>query len=490
MRRLTKANAASTAPTPVAVGGWPDTKLDSALSLTQVGVAIGLSVLGGLVVAAVGDPIIVAGLLVGMAFVLFGLAMPTLFLSVLLLVRPLMDGPTGGSLGGVPSANAAGAVGIVLVGVAALSMAGAPRLADARVTLALAGVLAVSAMSSVVAILELGDAIGLEPLAEMARISALLAIYLLAGKLFGDEDGVRKIFKIVALSAAIPSLVGVYQTIAGVDPLPGYEIARIDGTFGGPIPFSVFLAIASLVLTQLPRDLLDNRLRLALLAISLASLVATYSRAGWLIFLAGFFVLEWQRRKALLLGAAAVCALLVIAIPNVQQRVIPEGGDTLDRNAAESSFDWRLANWGGLLDRYGEKPITGWGLRATGIVNPRAPANAGPGGGYDAHHTGVRALVEGGPLLLAAYVGLFAAILMGLRRAARDPNSPVQRYARLMFAIWIGVALVALVADDPFEATATMYTLLALTGAVMAAHGSWMAKVPRATTLGRRGNNR
>ncbi len=475
MRSLTNPKSATSEPTPVTVGGSSGARIDSPFSPVHLGVALGLSVLGGLVVASVGDPIIIAGVLAGSLFLLAGMAMPTFFLSVLLLVRPLMDGPTGGDLGGIPSANAAGAVGIVLVGVAALAIAGAPRLADVRVTLALAGVLAVSALSSVVAMLELGDAIGLEPLTELTRIGALLAIYLLAGKLFGDEDGVRRIFKIVALSCAIPSIVGVYQLITGVDPLPGYEISRIDGTFGGPIPFSVFLAVATLILTQIPRDLLDNRVRLTLLTLSLAALVGTYSRAGWLIFLVGFVMLEWHRRRALLLGAAAICALLVIAIPNVQQRVIPEGGDSPDRNAAESSFDWRLDNWAGLLGRYGEKPITGWGLRATGNVNPRAPVNAGPGGGYDAHNTGVRALVEGGPLLLAAYAGLFAAILFGLRGAARSFGSPIRPYARLLFAVWVGVGMVALVADDPFEATATMYSLLALTGAVLAAHGSWMA---------------
>jgi O-antigen ligase len=449
---------------------------DSPFNPVQIGAAVALSLLGGLAVAVIGDPIIIAALFVGALFVLVGMVAPALFLSVLLLVRPLLDGPAGGDLGGVPSANAAGAIGIVLVGIAAVSLSGGPRLVDPRVTLALFGLLVVSALASVQAFFELGAAIGVEPLAELARIGALLAIYLLAGRLFGDEPGVRRLFLLVALSAAIPSLVGVYQLLSGVEPLAGYEIARIDGTFGGPIPFSVFLAVAALILTQIPRDLLDNRIRLVLLAVSLIALVGTYSRAGWLIFLVGLVMLEWQRHKAVLLSAAAICALLVLTIPNVQQRVIPEGGDTADRNAAESSFDWRLANWGGLLDKYQERPLTGWGLRSTGDINPRAPVNAGPGGGYDAHNTSVRALVEGGPLLLAAYLALYAVLLVTLRRSARE-DWPLQVFSRVLLVIWVAVGAVALVADDPFEATATMYALLALTGAVQGAYGAWIAGI-------------
>ncbi len=441
-----------------------------ATSPAQLAGAIALSVLGGLAVAVIGDPVIVAGLFIGAAFVLVGMVAPALFLSLLLLLRPLLDGPTGGGLGAVPSVNAAGAVGMVAVAVAVVLLVGRPQFVDPRVTLALAALIAVSAMASVQALTEFGDTIGLEPISELARLGALLAIYLIAENIFGDEKGVRRLLLIVAVSATLPSLVGLYQLVSGPDAVAGYDIGRINGTFGGPLPFSFFLAMATLILTQLPREMMPTAARVSLLTLYGVALVGTYSREGWLVLILGLILLEWRRRKVLLVGVGLLCALVVALVPNVQQRVIPSG-DSSDRNAAESSLSWRLDNWDGLLEKYAERPLTGWGLRSTGYVNPRAPVNAPPeGGGYDAHNTGVRALLEGGPALLLAYIAVFAAILLSLRAVVRDERSAVKPYARVVYVLWIAVLAVAVASDDPFEATATMYALLALTGAVLAAH--------------------
>lgn len=96
-------------------------------------------------------------------------------------------------------------------------------------------------------------------------------------------------------------------------------------------------------------------------------------------------------------------------------------------------------------------------MRSTPYVNPRK--------GYDAHNTAVKLLVEGGVVLLAAWIAFFWLVLRRLRGLSRTQGA-IRPYARMAFAFWILLVLVALTTDDPLAATALMYALMALTGAV------------------------
>lgn len=453
--------------------GW---RLGSAPPAAQIAAAAVLSLGGGLAVALVSDPLLVAMLVAGAAFVAIGMIAPALFVGLLLLLRPLLDQLTGTTVGAVPSANAAGAVAVVLVGVTAILLTNTRRSTDPRVTAAMVAILAVSGLAASQAFLEFGSTIGIEPVVEIVRLLALLAVYLLAAQLFGSVRGVRTLMLIVALSAAAPAVLGLIELAKGPEPVAGYSLGRISGPFVGPVPFSAFLAVCALVLIRVPREMLGRLARYSLLAVILAALVATYSREGWLIFLIGITILYWRHSKAALVAVGAVCALLVFTVPGVEERTLPASADAGGRSADES-LSWRIENWRGLLDRYEERPLTGWGLVTTRYVNPRAPLNAPDSGGrgYEAHNMAVRALVEGGPFMLAAYIALLVVLLLSTYRMTRDRDWPLRPCAEVLFAIWAGIAVIALVSDDPTEATATMYVALALTGALAAAHAGWRA---------------
>ena len=440
----------------------------------QIATAVGLSALGGLVLVAVDDPLLMfalcaAGILVGL-----GMVRPALLVSVFVLVRPLLDDYSGSQLGGVSSANPGGALGLLLLGSLTVLVAGVPRFFRPPQTWAFVAVLLVSAAAALNSLLSLGGTIGLKPVSELVRLSVLLAVYLLAANLFREPNAVRRLFAMVGLSAVVPAVYGVYQWAAGtVEVVEGFDLARITGTFSGPLPFSAYLAVAALVLISLPADALKGWVRAPAAAVVLTALVGTYSREGWVIFLLGVILLFWRRHTERVLVIALVAAVVVAAVPAVGERVLP--AESSDSSGGYSSYSWRIANWRGLLAKAAERPLFGWGLASTGYVNPRAPYSSQrvPGAGYDAHNTAVRALVEGGVPLLAAYVLLFVTVLIRLRLLQRS-RWELQPFARTVYVIWIVLTFIAVATDDPLEQTAMMYAVLALAGSLEGAHRLWL----------------
>ncbi|MDP2710643.1 MAG: O-antigen ligase family protein [Solirubrobacteraceae bacterium] len=441
----------------------------------QIGGALVISILGGALVAFVGDPVLLLAVVAAAGLVAAGLLRPALFLALLLILRPVLDGPGGNAFSDAPSANPAGLLGLVLIAVLVILLVTKRRFAPPPATLAFVALLLASAVAAFLAVLSVRN-IGFTPISELIRLSAMAAIYVLASQMVTDPKRLQGIFVVVGLSAIVPALVGVYELIEGPEPVVGFDIGRINGTFVGPLPFSAFIAVCALVLASLPRAALSPWIRWPTLTLLLVTLVASYSREGWILFLVGFALLRWRTRPQLVLATVIACAIVVAAVPNVQHRVLPSA-TTQSGTAAYDSLDWRFANWRGLLAEYERRPLTGWGLKSTRHVNPRAPvsgrAYAAAGGGYEAHNLGVRALVEGGPLLLAAYLVLLGAIILALRRIARDRAWPQRDLARVVLCLWIALAIIAFAANDPFEQTAMMYAVLALTGAVAGAYRHW-----------------
>ena len=115
------------------------------------------------------------------------------------------------------------------------------------------------------------------------------------------------------------------------------------------------------------------------------------------------------------------------------------------------------------------------------FVNPRRPVGSQrlTDGGFQAHNAAVRALVEGGPLLFAAVIALFAAMIASLWRIARVPDTPLRLVRALAAAAWIAMLVVAMSTDDLLDATALVYALLGMTGALEGAHRRMMHRESR-----------
>jgi O-antigen ligase len=446
----------------------------------EIAVAALASVLGGCVLAASASWVPFAVL--GVVFLaLLGALRPAVFLGLFVLVRPLLDEISDVTVG-PRSANLGGVLAIALILAALLVAIRRRRMTWPAAAPAMLLAFAVTAVSAAQALLLLGSEVGTLPLAEIMRIGALCAAYVLAANVFAAPERVRWLFALVGLSAVVPAVLGIVEWIGGPPLAKGLDVVRITGPFVGPVPFGIFLAVSALILLFLPRDHLRPAVRVAAVLPVLAALVGTSSRTGWFIFAAGVVLFGLRARKQLAVAVAVLLVAAVALVPSVRERAFPapDPAGSATTQQTYSSWLWRQENARTLLEKWGERPAFGYGLRATAFVNPRAPiASRGQtGGGFSAHNLVVRLLVEGGVVLLAAYVLFFAVLMRSVWRMVRDPWE-LQPLGRLLWVVWALIVVVAVAADDPLDVTALMIPLLALTGSLDAAHRAWVRQHAR-----------
>lgn len=449
--------------------------LQGSFPLRQAGVVLGASAAGGLALAGSGKPALAFGALAGCGLVIAGIYRPALFLALFLVARPLVD-DSGTGITGLHRANLGGALAVLVLAVFGAALASRERLYLPPATPAFVLFLLASGLAAILALTDYSSGVGTDPYAESAKLMALFAVYVLAANLFSTPARAQRLFVIVALSAVLPAIDGISQLIAGPPIIPELGIARISGTFVGPNPFASYLAIAAILLTVLPSEALSRRVRLPALAIILIPLVATYSREGWIMFLAGLVLLHWRRRTALVVGVILATLAIVAVVPGVRERVLPadtshQARSSTSSNQPTDSFNWRVETWRKLMGKYEESPIVGFGLTTVTVLNPRRytlVSNRAITVGWEAHNSVVRALFEGGIPLLISLVALFAALISSAARVARRAG-PLQWAARTMVVLWVIIVIVGLGTDDPIAQTAGMYALLALSGAVAGA---------------------
>ncbi len=442
----------------------PRARGTGARPLVQLGAVVAASAAAGAFVVRTGGPLLPVGVLVMIAAAWAGVVRPAGFLLAFLLIRPLLD--QFGSYEFGPGLDPSGLSALLLVAIllVVLTATRGRSLPPASGPLTL--VIAVNAFAAGYAVYSLRGAIGTEPVGELARLVALLGVFLLAALGFCDAGRRRQLWRVVALSAVVPAGYAMVQWIGGVQDAQGLEVGRIDSTFVGPNPFGAYLAVCALLLISAPLRL-RLRVRGPVLLLVLAALVSTYSREGWFLFLGGLVVLEWRRRPALLSGLLAALVVLVLTVPSVHDRIappdLPVGQNT---TATYESFSWRIDTWAALMRKYQESPVIGFGLRSTAYVNPRrSPELDNVAGGYAAHNMVVRWLVEGGVVLLIAFALLLAALIRDASRARRGP-ADVRPYGHVMLVLWGGFVVVGISTDDPTSNTALMYALLALAGSL------------------------
>ena len=443
----------------------------------QAGAALALSLLAGLTLVAGPDWWVAFGLLGVAALTALGLMRPALFLSLFLLVRPVLD-EFSQSTAGVQSANVAGALGALLVAIAIVVLVSRRGTFSPPTTLPLVAIGLMSVIAALQGTLEVGGSdLGLRPVSELVRLAALVAVFLMAANLSTGADKARTLFVIIGLSAIVPAGYGIWELISGAPIKEGTDTARISGTFTGPVPFGAFMAFTSLIMIFGPVDRIRGWIRWPALALMLVALTASYSRVGWVLFVIGLAILAWPSQKRLVVALVILLIGVAAAVPTVRERALPLGDQAPSAESSAAgyeSYGWRIENWRGLLDKWAERPLLGHGLESTTFVNPRSPVTGEgrSGGGYEAHNMLVRILVEGGIVLLVVYLAYFFAIIARLRHLSRQ-RWELRGPARLLLVIWALTLFTGATTDDPLSLTALMVGLLALTGAV---EGAWRVR--------------
>ena len=177
----------------------------------------------------------------------------------------------------------------------------------------------------------------------------------------------RRTLYVIAVSAAVICLDGIYQYFFGVDLIRGRRLIdldylhRISSSFVHPNSFGVYLSVVSMVLAGfvLSRaEKLKNKLKILPAAIlSITCLVLTRSRGSWAGFAAALPVWGALRSKK----RAVILAVLVIVASAAVVIVLVTGMFNVDEYSGGTVWE-RMRLWQGTIDMIKVHPVLGFGV--------------------------------------------------------------------------------------------------------------------------------
>lgn len=321
--------------------------------------------------------------------------------------------------------------------------------------------------------------LGLKELVKWVEVA--LMMWIVAGLV--ERHGIRPVLALLLIAGASQALLGLYQFALQADVPDHFAILdgrfyRAYGTFMQPNPFGAFVswmallgggALLGAVLAwwQGGRPRLDGPVLLwwAFLALgtglTLAGLVASWSRGAWLAFAAGAgafaFFLPRRRTAGVLLLVAALVAFGVLwqvgllpqsitaRLTSFELEVPSSALSIVDiRGVAYRDEEFavveRLAHWQAALEMARAEPWLGVGF---GNYEAAYPEVALPDWQHPlghAHNYYLNLLAEVGAFGLAAYLLLWAAVFAWTLRALRA-DWPQRGVALGLLAVWVALTV-------------------------------------------------
>jgi O-antigen ligase len=245
---------------------------------------------------------------------------------------------------------------------------------------------------------------------EVLRLTSVFVLYMTAYTVIRDRQGVAKMVAAVIFSAALPTVIALWQFAHGGSTVIG-EIGRATGTFLHPDPFGIFLGFmaAFLVPLVLCRELQARWAVVIASPLVLIALVGSYTRNGWLGFVVGLTVVAAVRYRSLLVAGPLLLIVIAVAFPSTVHRFSDLGAGRTQYGPG-NSLRARFDLWRENLPKVAHNPVLGNGFKAIVETGPKR-ANV--------HSDVVRAVVETGVPGLALFIWLLASMWLGCRRAFR-----------------------------------------------------------------------
>jgi O-antigen ligase len=298
---------------------------------------------------------------------------------------------------------------------------------------------------------------------ELVRATSIVAVAFLAANAL-TSPRVEHIAATIVLAAVIPALLVLSDGVMNWQAMVAGEL-RPRGTLSHPNAAAILFGVALPVATWGALHARARLLWVAAGAILLVAIVFTQSLGGLMQAIAAllaFAALTPGVRSSYRVALGALVVLVVAGFifdPLGISRVSEVDATVVSGEASieESSFAWRLYNWGLLLNEWRTSPLGGHGLGATfDLVMPI---------GHLPHSDPVRVLVEmgiGGAALVLVGYGLLVNRLVLLMR--RGPN---RTFVAATFAALIGFTVHGLATHATYN-TQPMYVLAALLGWTLA----------------------
>jgi O-antigen ligase len=246
---------------------------------------------------------------------------------------------------------------------------------------------------------------GLIALREWIRLSSILAVFFLS---FNMVKNVEKSINLLFISLIVPLTMGFYQLIMHTGIIET-GIHRTYGTLAHPNSFALYLVLF-IALTYRKLDSTNHKFLIFLLLLAeIGFLISTVSFTGYIMFAVVFIMLASKaktKRKIVLFCLIGIFALSLLNsgmfLKRWERIRSINFKQALEEREVVESLTWRIANWYNLVSVWQEKPLLGYGLHTTYLVNPwKVP---GTQSGYDPHNDFVRYLVETGLVGLLFYI--------------------------------------------------------------------------------------
>jgi len=249
----------------------------------------------------------------------------------------------------------------------------------------------------------------------------------------------------IVLVAALVSVVGVYQYVAGVE-TPAHWVDQAEAGIKTRV-FSIVVSpnvLGSLLVIFVPvtlgrlltsRDRRSQSLYLGALLLMLVCMVFTYSRGAWLALAGSMAVLSlmYNPRLLLLMGAGSLAAAQMV--PGIGTRLTYMFSPAY---LASSEKAGRIALWQKGLDKFLQDPLFGSGF---GTYGGAVAARKIPGSVYTDNFY-LKTAVESGMIGLLALLWLLACTFRcGYTAYRKIADSSLKIMAAAILAGLIGVAL-------------------------------------------------
>ena len=450
-------------------------------SLEEVAIVLLGALAAILVLAGAGEPgnsvALAAGSLLGAAsLVLIAGRSMELFVLVVLVLRPAVDGLHESE--GWTITDPSTVLAAVFIAVSAVWWV-RRVLRGERHPRSWAG-LALAALLLAACVATLGSDVPGRSVVETARLGTAVLMFFVVDRLCERTGRPDRFVAAVLGAAVIPVAVTLFGPAFGLDRFEVKDgIERAIATFTQSNPLGHFLVIVLLVLAAF---VLARAGRPRLLAATAAvpvgvALVLTYTRLAWISVVVGVVVMLWIARRRWLLPALAVALIAaVLMLPDVGRRIDRLTTPNATVSGSETGLGWRLGQWGDVLDLVDRNPVTGVGPDgvAAALANGQPP-----------HNDVLRALAEMGILGLATYTAVLVALVgvavTARRRAAGQRSTTIAlAYAGVVSAF----VMTSLAANLLGQVVLLWYVLaLAAAAAWVGRHGAVLADPPPADAL-------
>ncbi|MCX8011583.1 MAG: O-antigen ligase family protein, partial [Desulfobacterota bacterium] len=330
-------------------------------------------------------------------------------------------------------------------------------------------------------------------------------VFVMAYNFVWGEKEVYQFLNMMFWSLLAPLSAGICQIVTHTGWKDPVGIVRIYGTFAHPNAFAFYL-IFFLGLTFWKYQFSHRRLLwLGLVIIQLICFLHTFSLTGHIllgILFIGILIKKEVSGKLLITIVAIVYILLLINTAPFQKRIeqlkhinlkarkgvienkakkdLTKGigseknsiisRKVIKNKVKEDSFTWRIANWQELIFLWEKKPLVGYGLNSTILINPVKQWKDGQKGlGHLPHNDFIRYLVETGVVGFILYIG-FVLIVGGtlFQQYRKSEDSQLRYLFYTLFVTFIAWQIGSL-ALNVIGVTAFLFCFWAITGVALKA---------------------